>query len=217
MSDAKPPTIRDNSEPPLESLLRLLDSDRDRAGEKYEGLRRKLIKFFEWNCCFPPEDLADQTFERLEQRIGEVQIRDVAGFAWGIAKNLRQEAQRNAAKTVLISDLPGGQDALSGTQDTEKEVHEKIEEERRFQCLRRCFQSMPVHERKVFLAYHNVEGEHLQYRQQLARRLGLTIGALRVRVNRSRDDLERCARKCFASWHIKRSRTTSGNSVGQGL
>lgn len=186
----------------MEILLRLLDPDRDRAGEKYERLRRRLIKFFEWNSCYPAEDLADETFVRLEQRVGEVEIRDVAGFAWGIAKNLRQEAQKKAGRTVHILDLPGGEEALPGTQDHEKEIHEKMQQKRRFKCLQLCLQRMPQRDRELFLAYHNVKGEHLQYRHGLAKRLGLTLGALRVRVNRSRDELEKCVRQCFASWRM---------------
>src|SRR5579863_7710552 len=105
MRDAGFPILEDDSERiQLESLLRLFDQDRDWAGEKYELLRRKLIKFFEWNSCFPSEDLADETFNRLGQKIGKEEIRDVVGFAWGIAKNVRREARKKAGRTVYIAD-----------------------------------------------------------------------------------------------------------------
>jgi len=32
----------------LDALLALLDSDRDRAGEKYEEIRLRLTRYFEW-------------------------------------------------------------------------------------------------------------------------------------------------------------------------
>src|SRR5260370_21814440 len=48
----------------FESLLQRLDPDRERAGGKYENIRRKLIKFFQWNDCFAEEDLADETLDR---------------------------------------------------------------------------------------------------------------------------------------------------------
>jgi RNA polymerase sigma factor (sigma-70 family) len=183
----------------LESLLRLFDQDRDWAGEKYEHLRRKLIKFFEWNSCFPSEDLADETFNRLGQKIGKEDIRDVVGFAWGIAKNVRREARKKAGKTVYIADLVRTECPLYAPNRTEDEMHEKMQLERRYNCLYLCLHRMLKRDRELFIAYHNVEGESLHYRQELAKRLGLTIGTLRVRVNRLRSQLEKCSRKCFDS------------------
>jgi len=208
MSDSNSPILADDSRPtPLETLLRLLDPDRDQAGEKYEHLRRRLIKFFEWNSCFPAEDLADETLERLTQKTGEVEIHDVTGFAWGIAKNVRLETHKVTSRTVSLSDLSGREEALPATEDHEKNIHEKMLLERRLRCLSLCLQRLPERDRELFLAYHNVKGEHLQYRQGLAKRLGITLGALRVRVNRLREGLEKCVGKCFASWRIGARRT----------
>ena len=49
----------------FEQLLSVLDADRDRAGERYEVIRRKLLKFFEWRGCQRPDELADQTIDRV--------------------------------------------------------------------------------------------------------------------------------------------------------
>ena len=35
----------------FDRLLACFDSDRERAGEKYENLHCKLVKFFEWRAC----------------------------------------------------------------------------------------------------------------------------------------------------------------------
>jgi len=59
---------RDLKSADFEVLLQRLDSDRECAGEKYEDIRRKLIRFFRWNDCFPGDDLADQTFDRVAQK-----------------------------------------------------------------------------------------------------------------------------------------------------
>jgi RNA polymerase sigma factor (sigma-70 family) len=200
MSDASFRILEDDSKRiPLESLLLLLDQDREWAGEKYELLRRKLIKFFEWNSCFPSEDLADETFNRLGQRIGKAEIRDVVGFTWGIARNVRREARKKAVRTVYISDLPGEECPLYARNKTEDEMHEKMQQERRYKCLHLCLGRMLKRDRELFIAYHNAEGDIIHYRQQLADQLGLTIGTLRVRVNRLRSQLEQCSRKCFDS------------------
>src|SRR5215471_5333405 len=166
MDDAKAPIPKAGpAMARFEALLRGLDPDRDQAGEKYERLRRKLVKFFEWNFCFPAEDLADETLERVGQRLGEIEIYDVAAFAWGVAKNVRHEAQKEAGRTLPLSDLPGNRSPLADARGDECDIHERMQEERRFKCLQLCLGRMAKHECELFLAYHNVKGESIQHRQ----------------------------------------------------
>jgi RNA polymerase sigma factor (sigma-70 family) len=209
MGNPNPPIPEDELEPDsFEALLRLLHPDRERAGEKYEQLRRKLIKFFEWNSCLPPEDLADETFRRLEQKVAKEEIRDVIGFAWGIAKNLRQEARKTGGRTVQIGDVQGGGTPRPDPHQSERAIAEHMQQERRFECLQLCLRRLPESDRRLFLSYHNVKGESLRYRQELANRLGLSLGALRVRVNRLRNQLEESVRQCLAARRSRSRRAT---------
>ena len=182
----------------FENLLQRLDPDRERAGESYEDLRRRLIKFFEWNLCFPAEDLVDETLDRVAERLDEVQVLDVVGFAWGVAKHVRQEATKRSERVVHISDLSnGGQLAAPGA-TPERSVQEELDDERRAECLRLCLHRFSNSDRELFLKYHNVEGEHKEYRQRLAQQLGVSIGTLRVRINRLREKLEKCLQNCMS-------------------
>jgi RNA polymerase sigma factor (sigma-70 family) len=200
MDDAKAPISQGGlRSAQFEGLLRRLDPDRERAGELYENLRRKLIKFFEWNSCFPAEDLADETLDRVAQKIGEEVIQDLPAFATGVAKRVRQEAHKRAGRMVRVPDLPNKENFFADTRNPEKEIQDKMEGERRSKCLHICVQRLPDRERELFLNYYNAAGEHTQYRLKLAKTMGLTIGTLRVRVNRLRDELEGCTRKCAAS------------------
>ena len=52
----------------FERLLDSLDANRERAGEKYENVRRKLIEFFEARGSNSPADRADQTINRVARR-----------------------------------------------------------------------------------------------------------------------------------------------------
>jgi len=182
----------------FEGLLRRLDPDRDRAGEKYEDLRRRLFKFFEWNSCFPAEDLVDETFDRVAEKLAEVQVLDLVGFAWGVAKHIRQEANRQSERIVQFSNLPRGTELSSQDEGPERTIQEELEDERRAVCLRLCLRRFSAQDREVFLKYHNVKGEHTEYRQRLAQELGVSIGTLRVRINRLREKLEQCLRNCMA-------------------
>jgi hypothetical protein len=35
------------------------------AGQKYEQIRRKLVRFFEWRACSGADELADATIDRV--------------------------------------------------------------------------------------------------------------------------------------------------------
>jgi RNA polymerase sigma factor (sigma-70 family) len=141
----------------------------------------------------------DETLDRVAQKLGDQKIHDLVGFACGVAKNVRQEAYKQAGRVLHIRDLSKNEDSLADTKDTEKSILEKLGHERQRKCLHQCVQQLSAPDRELFLAYYHTVGEPTQYRRRLAKRLGLTIGALRVRVNRLREGLEKCARKCVAS------------------
>jgi hypothetical protein len=97
-------------------LLAILDPDPETAGGKYEQLRRKLIKFFEWRGSFISDELADETLNRLARKIdeGEEIEKNVFALSLGIARfvlletlkrpdNNRVEMKELA--TVAINDL----------------------------------------------------------------------------------------------------------------
>ena len=46
-------------------LLEALDPDAERAGERYEHLRRSLIKYFDWRGSFYSERDTDETIDRI--------------------------------------------------------------------------------------------------------------------------------------------------------
>src|SRR5687767_8210595 len=55
----------------FERMLLWLDKDRDIAGQKYEAMRLRLIKIFDYRRCLNSEELADITFDRVLKKIEE--------------------------------------------------------------------------------------------------------------------------------------------------
>ena len=176
----------------FESLLRRLHPNRESAGEKHEDIRWQLTKFFEWNSGFPAEDLVDETLDRVARRLEELEIPDVVSFAWGVARNVKHEASRKAARMVPIPDRPDEAGFPIDTRNAEDYIHDKMEFEQQRKCLHACIQRLSPEDRKLFLAYHHPEGDSNEFRQKLACSLGLTMNALRVRVNRLRNKVEKC-------------------------
>ena len=52
----------------FDALLGWLDPNREVAGQKYEDIRRRLITIFSCRGCAEPEDLADETINRVIRR-----------------------------------------------------------------------------------------------------------------------------------------------------
>src|SRR5438309_10230144 len=74
-------------------LLDCLNVDREQAGEKYEEMRRTLIRFFEWRGAPFPEEHTDETFNRVARRLDEgVEIKNVGGYCYEVARLVHLEA-----------------------------------------------------------------------------------------------------------------------------
>jgi DNA-directed RNA polymerase specialized sigma24 family protein len=178
----------------FENLLRCLDDDREDAGERYEDIRRKLTRFFAWNDCFPEEDLADTTFDRVASKLATEQIHNIVAFIWGVAKNIKREFYRRP-QPIDIEELPPGKSPQTG--HLELTIIDEREAQRRRQCLQTCIQKLSDSERELFLDYEYYAGK-AQKMESLTERLGLTMSALRTRAHRIKRRVEVCALECFS-------------------
>jgi len=181
----------------FENLLHRLDPNREDAGQAYENLRRRLMRFFEWNCDVPSEDLVDETLDRVAQKLDELDIHNVVAFSWGVARNVKHEAEKKAARMVPIPEHSDDRGFPTDDGDTENRIQEKVDREQQLKCLHKCVRRLGVDDQKLFLAYYRPDQDP-EARQRLARSSGLTMNALRVRVNRLRDRVEQCTDKCHA-------------------
>jgi DNA-directed RNA polymerase specialized sigma24 family protein len=180
----------------LERLLLVLDPDRERAGQKYEAIRSRLIRLFEWRGCRAPESLADETIDRVTRRISEgVDIRadDPAVYFCGVARNVLREywtsmqREKKFRQSEPSAELSQGEDHL-----------EQDESNERLECLERCLAKLPAESlRLITLYYEPTRSERIAGRAQLARELGVTLGSLRVRAHRIRKILEDGVNDCM--------------------
>src|SRR5690349_3308573 len=67
MKDSKIP-----NQETFDLLLGWLSPDRDIAGQKYEEIRRALIRIFTWRGISDAESLADETINVVAQKVSEV-------------------------------------------------------------------------------------------------------------------------------------------------
>ena len=179
-------------------LLNSLDEDRERAGDKYEELRRTLIRFFEWRGAPFPEEHADEALNRVARRLGEgVEIKNIGSYCYEVARLVFLEttrgvdSKRESLKSVKFD--PGR------SVDLAAEIAEK---ELRLSCLEECLRALPYESAELILEYYRYEERgQVEGRRTLAERLGLRRDALANRAQRVRDKLEQCVSRCLRRKH----------------
>ena len=79
-------------------FLACLDPDPARAGEKYEALREALVKFLDWRGALFPEELVDETFNRVTRKLEEGEtIRDLPTYCHGVARMVLIQSQERTS------------------------------------------------------------------------------------------------------------------------
>jgi len=177
----------------FEALLAQLDPDRERAGEIYETIRRKLVRLFEWRGCGNAEDLADETINRVARRMAEgieLRSRDPYSYFCGVAHLVYKEVLRQASRERHALEKAYLPLSFQFPQDGEPP-------DRRLECLRRCLDRLPSEQRDLVLRYHQREN-NIRNRQTLAREMEIPLNALRIRVHRVRRKLEACVHETFS-------------------
>ncbi len=176
----------------FDRFLQLLDSDREQAGALYENLRQVLTTFFDWRGCQSPEDLVDETLNRVARRLEEgEQIRDLTDYCYGTARYLVLEV---LAKQSKVENEP---DSFQHLTASETNWAEQLERERQFECLETCLAKLPTDDRELILNYFSNERRiKIDNRLAIANSLGTNLNALRVRVHRLKARLEKCVLHC---------------------
>jgi DNA-directed RNA polymerase specialized sigma24 family protein len=175
---------------PSGEWLRLLDNDPSAASDKYSELSRGLVRYFEWNRCLEPEDMAQETLLRGFRRLREgasITIDDPRGFFWGIAYNVLREGWKPRRESSIEGrDFPASDSEFRRLNRAEQAIF-----------LRECQDALPAEEKEMLVAY--AEGRGAEW----GGRHGVEPGALRLRIHRLRQKLERQA---AGAWEIKTKR-----------
>lgn len=181
----------------LKRLLARLDADPERAWQAYSELRLALLTYFQHNHCVDPEQLADETLDRIARKPEGVEIANVAEFAFGVARNVRREAHRRSALRTGLDELTRHDEGKSREPSPEDTIVDKMEMTRRSACLKHCLGKLTPDERLLFQQYHPDECDALdEHRQHLAQAMGVSWTSLRMRVSRIRRKLEECFQNC---------------------
>ena len=181
----------------FERLLAALDADRERAGQKYETVRRKLIEFFEARGHNSPSDPADETINRVARRLDEGErVQDFSAYFYGVARLLLKETLRGRGKEPIALDLAPPPTVAA---DNEEQEQRRQDEELRLRCFEVCLSKLPNSHRILIVDYYREEqGVKIEERKRQAESLKLSLNALRLRACRIRGELGDCINSCVA-------------------
>jgi DNA-directed RNA polymerase specialized sigma24 family protein len=172
------------SQESFDALLDWLAPEREQAGQKYEEIRTRLIKIFTCRGCYEPEDLADETINRVTNRLAEIQgyfKGDQARYFYGVANKVHLEYLRR--KQLQVVDVP---------------ETDSIRIEAEFNCLEQCLNRLSAENRHLVLEYYQLERKaRIDQRKALAKEFGIKVNALRIRAHRIRLMLQECVQECL--------------------
>ena len=183
----------------FDDLLAWLNPDRNIAGQKYREIHYKLVKFFEWNGCYTPEECADKTIDTIAGKIEEGPlIRDAkgeiilkkGGYVFGVAKNVLRDWRRDQDKIRLE---PWSDDIVppSGDPTTQN-------------CRKLCLEKLDDYhndEWKLLCEYYQGSKISKRRRLKIAIKMGISLNALTIRISRIKDELwqefQTCMKECL--------------------
>lgn len=176
------------SQEDFDRLLAWLDQDRERAGLAYEEIRRRLTTIFAARGCSAPEDLADETLDRVARRvadIAETYSGEKAKYFFGVATNVHHEyLKRPAPPEPELIDEP----------DDKERIHA---------CLERCLERLSGDARGMILRYYSQEKHaKIALHKSMAEEFGVSINTLRLRILRMKEKLQPCLERCLAKEDI---------------
>jgi hypothetical protein len=176
-------------------LLAWLDEGGDSDGQAYLQMRRRLVLYFQRKRCLTPDDLADETLNRVTRRLeeeGSITDATPARYCYIVAKFVLLEHLRDP-EVRRMRDVDVGEQA----RDAGAAPGETAHDEPLLECLDRCLSALERDDRTLILEYYRDEQRaRIERRRDLAASLGLTSNALAIRACRLRDKLERCVRAC---------------------
>lgn len=169
----------------FEKLLAWLDSNREEAAAKYEGIRLRLIKYFTCNGCGDQaEDLGDETLDRVAKKLERNEIPEPftgnkALYFLAFAKNIRLE-------NIRKPEIPPSPPVIPDTTEEES------------QCLEKCAPILASEDRWLAIEYYRFEkSTKVEHHKKLAKKFGLSMPGLRTRIRRIRERLRPCIEECL--------------------
>ena len=170
----------------FDRLLEWLDPNPEIAGERYEKIRWRLIAILASRGCHVPEELADETMDRVARRVADIRatyVGDKAIYFLGVMNNVHHEYLKRPPPPPVVE--------YRDDVDEQEHVHS---------CLDQCLTKLTPHARQIIERYYaENKRAKIKLRRLIANELGITASNLRLRALRIRSKLQVCIDNCLES------------------
>lgn len=188
--------MADTSEPPSGAgdPRRAFDGDGPGVVERFRALQSKLIFYFERRHCFDPEELADETLERVMRRLCDgTEVSDLTNYSYGVARNVFYEYLRRERAKRKYTEEQRQRPEAAADEDGEAEARE-----RRHRCQEGCMARLKERERWLLFEYYRYKGQRkVSHKQKLAEQLNISREALTLRIFHLKRRLKACVKDCL--------------------
>jgi DNA-directed RNA polymerase specialized sigma24 family protein len=170
----------------FDTLLKWLSEDREKAGEKYEEIRKSLVQLFELKGANDSQTLADETINRFTSKIETFELNKKTkpmSILFGFAKHVYLESLRQKEDQFE----PETQKLAYKIKFKESSANNYLD------YLKECLENRPPEEREMVLEYYAKDKtEKIEHRRKLAEKLKIELKTMHTRVHRIRDSLQKC-------------------------
>jgi DNA-directed RNA polymerase specialized sigma24 family protein len=203
MNEASPKQLKSDWQldaPAFHQLLTYLDEGNSSEGQRYLQMRERLVAYFDRKNCLNPDELADQTLNRVARRLqeeGQIQSETAAKYCYTVARYIFHEHLRRSEKEDLASsELWRRANSVKITAPPRDDPNR----EGQLQCLESCVSKLDIPSQQIISQYYIGNAtEKIANRRKLAEQLGISPNALSIRACRIREKLEICVRRCAES------------------
>lgn len=183
----------------FKKFLTWLDNGTESHGEAYIEMRRRMVSHFVRKGCSNPDELADETLNRVNRRLdeeGDIISETPARYCYIVAKFVLLEHLRSQKDAVIAIDSlpPDRKDFISAAPEVDSE---RVRKEKMLECLDTCASKLDEANRKLIFGYYFGEtSQKIAKRREIAADLGISVNALSIRACRIRSKLEDCVKSC---------------------
>jgi DNA-directed RNA polymerase specialized sigma24 family protein len=169
----------------LEYLLEKLEPTAPTTQEAYKRCRSKMVKFFQWRGCEDSAALADETIARfVEQHASGTQVDPdkLYSYLYAIALHVFYEFLRKKKKADRI-------------RDKIKELWPArvLGSDKKSECQKHCLERLEGDKEALLGRYYFTNEEPAD----IADDTGITVGTLRLRIHRIKQELRTCCEDCL--------------------
>jgi DNA-directed RNA polymerase specialized sigma24 family protein len=183
-------------------LLEWLDDGLDSHGETYLEMRRRLVWYFDRRNRRAADELADETLNRVGTTLetsGQIAVRPPARYCYVVARFVLLEDFRRDHVHVPLDEPHSAEASTARSLNVREPDDADVLREQRLACLDRCLDALKPEQRELVVDYYrDSQRQKIERRQEIARRLGITMNALAIRASRIRGTLEACVETCRA-------------------